>query len=124
MVAALALVGATLANAKGREGWAFLASAIAIVAAVVLIFGSMFPDVMPAHDPANSLNIYNASSTAYTLTIMTWVAVILTPITIGYQAWTFWVFRRRLTVEHIPEPIGLSSLAVPKETGLPSGSER
>ena len=45
----------------------------------------------------------NASSTPYTLTIMTWAAVIVTPIVIGYQAWTYWVFRKRIAVHHIPE---------------------
>jgi len=93
---------------REREGWAFTFSAIAIVAAVVLIFGSMYPDVMPATDPANSLTVTNASSTHYTLVIMTWVAVILTPVVLLYQGWTYWVFRKRLTASSIPDPIGLS----------------
>lgn len=108
VVAALCLVGVILTNARGREGWAFTLSAGAIVAAVVLIFGSMYPDVMPAVDPANSLTVQNASSSDYTLTVMTWVAVILVPVVIAYQAWTYWVFRRRLSTEDIPAPIGLS----------------
>lgn len=107
-VAALGLVGVLLTNARGREGWAFLLSALVLVAAVVLIFGSMFPDVMPATDPANSLTIHNASSTDYTLTVMTWVALLLTPLVIAYQAWTYWVFRRRLSTKDIPAPAGLS----------------
>ena len=107
LVAALALVAVVLLTRMGREGWAFTASAVAIVAAVVLIFGSRYPDVMPAIDPANSLTVTNASSTDYTLTIMTWVAVILTPVVLAYQAWTYWVFRKRLTVEHIPAHGGL-----------------
>jgi len=107
-VAALSLVGVVFANLKGREGLAFIASAIAIVAAVVLIFGSMFPDVMPAHDPANSLNVFNASSSPYTLKIMSWVALALTPVVLLYQGWTYWVFRKRISVEHIPAPAGLS----------------
>jgi cytochrome d ubiquinol oxidase subunit II len=106
-VAAIALVAVVLTTRARREGWAFLASAVAIVAAVVLIFGSLYPDVMPATDPANSLTIAYASSTPYTLTVMTWVAVILTPVVLAYQAWTYWVFRKRLRVEHIPEHVGL-----------------
>ncbi len=116
VVAALALVAAFGANAKGNEGWAFIYSAVAIVAAVVLIFGSMFPDVLPATDPANSLNIYNASSTQYTLKIMTWVTVFMMPLVLLYQGWSVWVFRKRISVDHIPEPIGLSSLSVPKNS--------
>ena len=107
-VAAVALLGVVGAAWREREGWAFTFSAIAIVAAVVLIFGSMYPDVMPATDPANSLTVTNASSTHYTLVIMTWVAVILTPVVLLYQGWTYWVFRKRLTASSIPDPIGLS----------------
>ena len=107
-VAALALVALVVAARLRREGWAFVASAVAILAAVVLIFGSLYPDVMPALDAANSLTVDNASSTDYTLTIMTWVAGILTPVVLAYQAWTYWVFRKRLTAEHIPEPAGLT----------------
>ena len=108
VVAALGLVGVALTNRAGREGWAFGLSAVTIVAAVVLIFGSMYPDVMPGLDGGNSLTIAEASSTPYTLTIMTWVAVFLTPLVILYQGWTYWVFRRRLTVDHIPAPAGLT----------------
>ena len=74
----------------------------------MLIFGSMYPDVMPAFDPANSLNIDNASSSSYTLTVMTWVAVCLVPFVLLYQGWTYWVFRKRISSEQIPESIGLT----------------
>lgn len=107
-VAALALVGLVVATRARREGWAFVASAVTIVAAVVLIFGSLFPDVMPAFDPANSLTVDNASSTDYTLTVMTWVAAILTPLVLLYQGWTYWVFRKRISAESIPDSIGLT----------------
>ena len=107
-VAAVSLVLVIVMVAKDREGLAFLFSALGIVAAVVLIFGSMYPDVMPAIDPANSLNVDNASSTDYTLTVMTWVAAALVPVVLLYQGWTYWVFKKRITVARIPEPIGLS----------------
>jgi cytochrome d ubiquinol oxidase subunit II len=107
-VAAAALLGVVAATRAGREGSAFTLSAVAIVAAVVLIFGSMFPDVMPGLDGGESLSIAEASSTPYTLRLMTWVALILTPAVIASQAWTYWVFRRRLTTDHIPAPAGLT----------------
>lgn len=126
-VAAAALVAVVVSNARAREGWAFFWSALAILAAVVLIFGSMYPDVMPAsNDPANSLNIRNASSTEYTLTVMTWVALFLTPLVLLYQSWTYWVFRKRIGTHHIPEPIGLPSLTPPRRTddrGTPPSPE-
>jgi cytochrome d ubiquinol oxidase subunit II len=106
-VAALALLALVLTTRTRREGWAFVASAVAIVAVVVLVFGSLYPDVMPALDAASSLNVDNASSSHYTLTIMTWVAVVLTPLVLAYQGWSYWVFRRRITAEQIPAHTGL-----------------
>ncbi len=108
VVAAGALASGVWATRGRREGIAFAASAVTILAAVVLIFGSLYPDVMPANDAANSLTVDNASSTDYTLTIMTWVAAVLTPLVLAYQAWTYWVFRKRITVDHIPAHTGLS----------------
>ena len=49
-----------------------------------------------------SLTTSNASATHYTLTIMTVVAVIFTPLVLCYQAWTYWVFRTRIAVHHLP----------------------
>jgi cytochrome d ubiquinol oxidase subunit II len=116
-LAAVGLVAVVLTTRARREGWAFIWSAIVLVAAVILIFGSMYPDVMPAFDPANSLTVTNASSTDYTLTIMTWVAVILTPVVLLYQGWTYWVFRKRISAEHIPEHTGLTFAKVTERAG-------
>ncbi|WP_084105317.1 cytochrome d ubiquinol oxidase subunit II [Demequina sp. NBRC 110056] len=110
-VAAVGLVVALGAGRARRYGWAFAGNAVAIAAAVVLIFGSLYPDVMPSStDPAYSLTVDNASSTDYTLTVMTWVAVIFTPIVLIYQSWTYWVFRRRLSADNIPEHSSLTFL--------------
>ncbi|GAA1707840.1 cytochrome d ubiquinol oxidase subunit II [Isoptericola hypogeus] len=107
-VAALALIGVVVATRARREGVAFTLSAVAIASAVVLIFGSMYPDVIPAIDGGVPLTVAEAASTPYTLTVMSWVAVVLTPLVIAYQAWTYWVFRRRLSTKDIPAPVGLS----------------
>ncbi len=102
-VAALALTGALLANRAGREGWAFVGTAITIGLAVVTLFTVLFPNVMPSStDPAHTLTIANASSTPYTLKIMTWVALVFTPIVMIYQGWTYWVFRKRIGRHSIP----------------------
>ncbi|MDM7831683.1 cytochrome d ubiquinol oxidase subunit II [Cellulomonas edaphi] len=122
-VAAVALVVLVVSTRARREGRAFVASAVTIVAAVVLIFGSLFPDVMPALDPANSLTVTNASSTHYTLVVMTWVAVILTPLVLLYQGWTYWVFRKRVSTAHIPASIGLTFDRKPVTTG-PAAEDR
>ena len=104
VLAAAALTGGLLANRAGREGWAFLGTAAAIALAVATLFSGLYPDVLPSTlDSANSLTVDNASSTPYTLRIMTGVAVIFTPIVLLYQGWTYWVFRRRISVRDIPE---------------------
>ncbi len=51
---------------------------------------------------AYSLTTTNAAATHYTLVIMTVVALIFTPLVLGYQAWTYWVFRKRISTHHIP----------------------
>ena len=97
-LAALALIAGWLANARGAEGVAFTLLAVTVAAAVFALFASLFPDVMPAsNDPANSLTIENASSSTYTLTFMSWVALVFLPLVLVYQGWTYWVFRKRVT---------------------------
>jgi len=105
VVAVVSWVGALAANRLGREGWAFLASAITMAGVVFFLFACLFPDVMPSSTVEEAtLTIRNASSTEYTLTVMTWVAVILTPVVLVYQSWTYWVFRKRLSPSQIPNP--------------------
>jgi cytochrome bd ubiquinol oxidase subunit II len=104
VVAAAALVGGLAAIAAGREGWAFLGTFVAIALGVAGLFLALFPDVMPTSLASGaSLTTTNASATHYTLTIMTVVAVIFTPVVLVYQGWTYWVFRKRIAVHHIPE---------------------
>ncbi|MFC5907448.1 cytochrome d ubiquinol oxidase subunit II [Streptacidiphilus monticola] len=103
IVAVAALLGALGCNQLGREGWAFVLSGVTIVAAVAMLFLSLYPDVMPSTlNPAWSLTVSNASASPYTLKIMTWVAGIMTPVVLLYQGWTYWVFRRRIGVQNIP----------------------
>jgi cytochrome bd ubiquinol oxidase subunit II len=108
LLAALALLGAVLFIGRAREGWAFTLTAVAIVATTVTLFGSLYPEVLPSStDPAGTLTTTNAASTPYTLQIMTWVAVAVTPVVVAYQSWSYWVFRRRLTRDDIPPATGL-----------------
>ncbi|MBO0680587.1 cytochrome d ubiquinol oxidase subunit II [Mycolicibacterium sp. S2-37] len=109
-VAAVALLAAVVRIWSGTgEGWAFTYTATVVAAVVVLLFGSLFPNLIPSTlDPAWSLTVHNGSSSAYTLTIMSWAALIFAPLVIGYQGWTYWVFRKRVSAERIPAPTGLS----------------
>ncbi|MFE9686457.1 cytochrome d ubiquinol oxidase subunit II [Streptomyces sp. NPDC006285] len=105
-VAVLALVAAIGANKAGREGWAFALSGLTIVAAVAMLFLTLFPNVMPSSLADEwSLTVTNASSSAYTLKIMTWCAVIATPMVMLYQGWTYWVFRKRIGTQHIADAV-------------------
>ncbi|MFF4773705.1 cytochrome d ubiquinol oxidase subunit II [Microtetraspora fusca] len=97
-LAAGALIGGVVAAVRGREGWAFTGTAVTIVLATATLFLGLWPNVMPSStSPLYSLTVTNAASSPYTLTVMTWVAAIFTPVVLGYQAWTYWVFRKRLT---------------------------
>jgi len=103
VVAAVALLAGLFAVSQNREGWAFIGTLVAIGAAVATLFLALFPDVMPSTtNAAYSLTTTNASSTELTLTIMTWVAAIFTPIVLVYTSWTYWTFRRRIGTQHIP----------------------
>ncbi len=80
-----------------RMGWSFVTSTLNIAIITSTIFLSLFPNVMVSTlNPAWSLTIYNASSTPYTLKIMSMVAFTFVPIVLIYQGWTYWVFRERV----------------------------
>ncbi|MFI6344903.1 cytochrome d ubiquinol oxidase subunit II [Streptomyces sp. NPDC050560] len=104
VVAVAALCGALAANGLGKEGWAFALSGLTVVGAVAMMFLALFPDVMPSSLHSDwSLTVSNASSSPYTLKIMTWCAGIATPIVLLYQSWTYWVFRKRIGTRHITD---------------------
>ncbi|WP_052436939.1 cytochrome d ubiquinol oxidase subunit II [Georgenia sp. SUBG003] len=121
-VAAASLVGVVVTTRARREGWAFMLNAVAIVAAVVLIFGVMYPNVMPSStDPTFSLSIDQAASTQATLTVMSVVALLLVPVVLAYQGWTYWVFRKRISTDHIHGHEGLP-LAETRGAGRATGA--
>jgi len=89
----------TFLNRK-RIGWAFAMTGVTVALTLTTAFMIMFPRVMISTlNPEWSLTIYNASSSAYTLQVMTIVALVFTPIVLGYQAWTYWVFRKRVSAD-------------------------
>lgn len=97
------LVYTALNVRRGRYGLAFTGTSVTIVGTAVLLFSTLFPRVMPSSlDAAYDLTIYNASSSQYTLGIMTIIALTLVPLVLAYQGWTYWVFRKRLSLhEHL-----------------------
>lgn len=104
-VVALSWLAGLYSTLKVREGWAFIFSAVAIAAFVADLFYALYPRVMPSSLGSQfDLTITNASSTEYTLKVMTVVAVIMTPLVLIYQGWTYWVFRKRISASQILHP--------------------
>ena len=110
-LAAAALVGAAVVFviaiwnlAKGIYKPSFICSSLAIVLTTVAFFAGLFPRLMVSSlNPAWSLTITNASSTPYTLSVMTVAAGIFVPIVILYQCWSYYIFRKRVTAQDAEE---------------------
>jgi cytochrome bd ubiquinol oxidase subunit II len=112
LVLAVAVVAQLTAVAlvwrRAGEGWAFGCTAVVVAAVVVLLVGALYPNLVPSTlNPQWSVTIHNASSTPYTLKIMTWAVVVFLPFIIAYQGWTYWVFRQRISADRIPPSTGL-----------------
>ncbi|HTU78435.1 MAG TPA: cytochrome d ubiquinol oxidase subunit II [Solirubrobacteraceae bacterium] len=114
ILAALAVALAAAVPAmlrREREGRAFALSAGAIALLFVSLFVELFPTALGSStDHAFSLSLAAASSSHYTQTVMTVVAVVFVPVVLAYQAWTYWVFRHRLgreDFEGTPTPIAV-----------------
>ena len=99
------LIGAAVLLARrDRDGWAFAATALAIVVAATTLFIDLYPRVLVSSTSSDfSLNVFAASSSHYTLVVMTIVALVCTPIVLLYQSWSYWVFRARLGREEFGE---------------------
>ncbi|WP_449066172.1 cytochrome d ubiquinol oxidase subunit II, partial [Planomonospora algeriensis] len=78
---------------RGRDGWAFTATASSIALTGAALFTALWPAPLPG------LTVAEAASGPYTLGMLTWIGLIALPFVLGYQGWTYWVFRRRLTAE-------------------------
>lgn len=83
-----------------KQGWAFIMVGLNIVFTQITFYLMTFPNVMlSTTDPAFSLTIYNASSSQYTLSVMSIVALIFVPIVLAYQGWTYYMFRKRISTD-------------------------
>jgi len=98
VIGILALALAAYLVYEGRSGLAFAMTAVGTVAAVATLFTGLYPRVMVSSPSfGNSLTVANAASAHYTLAVMTVVAVIVAPVVLLYQGWTYYVFRARVT---------------------------
>jgi cytochrome d ubiquinol oxidase subunit II len=100
MAGILALFAAGYFIFKKQEMWAFILIGLNIIITQITFFTILYPRVMiSSTSPLYNLTIYNASSTHYTLTVMTIVALIFVPIILIYQGWTYYIFRKRISTD-------------------------
>jgi cytochrome d ubiquinol oxidase subunit II len=100
-VAVLAAVGWLVR--ERLEGWAFVATAITIVAFFTTLLLNLYPNVLVSSiHPAYDLTIVQSASHPYTLKVMSWVALIFTPFVLAYQSWTYWIFKKRVRRPEAP----------------------
>jgi cytochrome d ubiquinol oxidase subunit II len=98
LISFLALLAGGFLLQRKREGWVFAFTSLSVIFIPVTYFVILFPRVMVSNThPDFSLTIFNASSSAYTLNVMSVIALIFVPLVLGYQIWSFWVFRKRLS---------------------------
>jgi cytochrome d ubiquinol oxidase subunit II len=121
IVASAAIVAlglAALSVFARRSPWAFALTALGVALTVATIFTSLYPRVLVSSpDFANSLTVSGSSSAHYTLAVMTVVAVLVTPLVLLYQGWTYYVFRARVTGEEVASP---TDLLADHSSGVPN----
>ena len=119
LTAVLAVLAAVWLVWDHREGFAFAATAVTIASCILAIFTDLYPNVMVSStSPAYNLTVHNTASGAYSLKVMTVVVVILLPVVLAYQTWTYYVFRRRISKQEF-QPPAPSSGAVPEPEPTP-----
>jgi cytochrome bd ubiquinol oxidase subunit II len=109
-----------------HEGFAFAATAASIACCIIAIFADLYPNVMVSStNPAYNLTVHNTASGGYSLKIMTVVVIVLLPVVLAYQTWTYYVFRRRVSKAEF-EPPAPEAVAgpepAPQPTAPPAGS--
>ena len=125
LLAILAVLAAVWLVHDHREGFAFTATTVTMASCIVAIFVGLYPNVMVSStNAAYNLTVHNTASNAYSLKIMTVVAVVMLPFVLAYQAWSYYVFRKRVSTKDFqPPPARSSSLGVaPEHAATPDGA--
>lgn len=126
LLAWLAVIAAAVLAWDRREAWAFAATTFTMAIVIITIFVDLYPRVMVSStNPAYNLTVYNTASPPYSLKVMTVVALVFLPLVLAYQAWTYYVFRRRVGAQPIrqtvPPPLaGATATTPPPFTGEPT----
>ena len=105
LLAILAVLAAVWLVYARRDGFAFTATAVTIASCILSIFVDLYPNVMVSStNPAYNLTVHNTASSPYSLKAMTVVVVVFLPLVLLYQAWTYYVFRKRVSVSDFTPP--------------------
>ena len=119
LAAILAVIAAVWLVYEHRDGWAFAATTVTIASCIISIFVDLYPNVMVSStNPAYNLTVHNTASGAYSLKAMTVVVIVFLPLVLGYQAWTYYVFRRRVSRSEF-QPPAPSPTAAPEPEPAP-----
>src|SRR5215467_3332395 len=112
-LAILGILAAWALVSGHHEGWALAAMTITIAIVIITLFVDLYPRVMVSStNHAFSLTVHNSASPPYSLKVTTVAALILLPIVLTYQAWTYYVFRRRITDQAFRPVVGTPRPAV------------
>jgi len=115
-LAPVAVLLALTSLRQGRDGLAFVATALAVAGTVGGLFAALYPDVLVSSTrPAFTLTVQGTASGHYALQVMTVVAVVLFPFVLLYQGYSYLVFRHRL---HTPDEV--SGEPAPPAAGPPA----
>ena len=112
-IAVMAMFAVAWLAAERYEGWAFIATTVAIATTIGAIFVDLYPRVMVSStNSAYSLTVQNTASGSYALKVITVIAVVLLPVVLAYTAWSYHVFHRRVTVQSVapaqsPDPVSV-----------------
>ena len=120
LLAVLAVIAAVWLVYAHREGFAFAATTVTIASCILSIFVDLYPNVMVSStNPAYNLTVHNTASGGYSLKVMTVVVIILLPVVLAYQTWTYYVFRRRVSRQEFQPPASSPGGVPPKPVTSP-----
>jgi cytochrome bd ubiquinol oxidase subunit II len=97
-----AAIAAPLLVRERLHGWAFVATTAMIALVTLTLFLNLYPRLLVSSiDPGFNITIDNAKASDLTLTIMSFAALLFLPLVLAYQAWSFWVFRHRISPDSV-----------------------
>jgi cytochrome d ubiquinol oxidase subunit II len=101
-IALVAALAAALLTGRRRHLGAFAASSLTVAGTIASAGLALFPFLLPSSlDPRSSLTVWDASSSRTTLGLMLLATAILLPLVIAYTAWVYRVLRGRVSLEHV-----------------------